>query len=157
MKLLATLLLATIGAAQNYLPPASTPGALNPAVTQGNIRSTICKPGWTATIRPSARYTNKLKGVQMLALRLKGSPKDFEEDHLISLEIGGNPTAPANLWPEPWPEARLKDVVETNLKRQVCSGAITLRTAQDAIRKDWTVTYLQITGKSVQAALAARK
>ena len=156
MKLL-TLLLATIGAAQNYLPPASTPGTINPAVTQGNIRSTICKPGWTATIRPSARYTNKLKVVQMRALGLKGNPRDFEEDHLVSLEIGGNPTDTANLWPESWPAARLKDVVETDLKRQVCTGAITLKAAQDAIRKDWTVIYLQITGKSVQATLAGKK
>jgi hypothetical protein len=42
----------------------------------------------------------------------------YEEDHLISLEIGGAPSAEANLWPEPYngPEgARVKDVVENKL------------------------------------------
>ena len=32
--------------------PRRTPGVLNPDVTQANIRSTICKHGWTSTIRP---------------------------------------------------------------------------------------------------------
>ena len=30
---------------------------------------------------------------------------DYQEDHLISLELGGNPTDPRNLWPEPYPRA----------------------------------------------------
>lgn len=153
---LATLLLASASMAQKYLPPASTPGAINAKVTQANIRSTICAAGWTKTIRPGSRYTNKLKIAQMKELGLTGTPKDFEEDHFVSLEIGGNPTDPANLWPQPWPEARLKDVTETYLKRQVCSGAVTLKAAQNAIRRDWTVIYLRISGKSVQAALAAK-
>ena len=34
-----------------------------------------------------------------------GSPSDYQEDHLISLELGGNPTDPRNLWPEPYPRA----------------------------------------------------
>jgi hypothetical protein len=28
------------------------------------------------------------------------SPKDYEEDHLISREIGGDGSDPKNLWPE---------------------------------------------------------
>ena len=32
--------------------PVRTPGVLNPDVTQANIRSTICRHGWTSTIRP---------------------------------------------------------------------------------------------------------
>jgi len=41
--------------------PVRTPGVLNPDVTQGNIRSTVCKSGWTTTIRPPVSYTNALK------------------------------------------------------------------------------------------------
>ena len=41
--------------------PMLTPGALNPDVTQVNIHSTICVPGWTATIRPPPDYTDALK------------------------------------------------------------------------------------------------
>lgn len=139
-----------------YLPPTQTPGVVNPLVTQDNIQQTICAPGWTKTIRPKATYTNKLKASQMQALGITGQPSAFEEDHLISLEIGGHPTDPANLWPQPWPEARLKDVVETNLKRRVCSGAIPLADAQAAIVRDWRVLYLEITGKTVAEALAAK-
>ncbi len=32
-----------------------TPGAVNPAVTQSTIDSTICRSGWTATVRNDAR------------------------------------------------------------------------------------------------------
>src|SRR5262249_52310431 len=37
--------------------PVRTPGVLNPNVTQANIRSTICRHGWTATIPPPVPYT----------------------------------------------------------------------------------------------------
>lgn len=40
-----------------------TPGALNPAVTQATIYSTICTRGYTRTIRPPERYTERLKRV----------------------------------------------------------------------------------------------
>src|SRR5438552_14002363 len=38
--------------------PLRTPGVLNLDVTQANIRSTICRHGWTATIRPPVGYPN---------------------------------------------------------------------------------------------------
>src|SRR3954469_26009241 len=41
------------------------PGATNPKVTQANIKTTICKSGWTDTIRPPTSYTTALKKVQM--------------------------------------------------------------------------------------------
>src|SRR6185437_10688071 len=85
--------------------PVRTPGVLNPGVTQANIRSTICRHGWTATIRPPVDYTNALKRRQMRQYGETGSLSDFQEDHLISLELGGNPTDPRNLWPEPYPRA----------------------------------------------------
>jgi hypothetical protein len=40
--------------------PVSTPGVVNPDVTQANIGSTICRHGWTRTIRPPVEYTNAL-------------------------------------------------------------------------------------------------
>ena len=81
--------------------PVRTPGVLNPDVTQANIRSTICRRGWTDTIRPPVDYTNALKSRQMRQYGETGSLSDYQEDHLISLELGGNPTDPRNLWPEP--------------------------------------------------------
>jgi hypothetical protein len=110
--------------------PVRTPGVLNPDVTQANIRSTICRRGWTATIRPPTDYTNALKRKQMRQYREEGSLSDFQEDHLISLELGGNATDPRNLWPEPYPRASEVDRIENDLNAQVCAGQLTLAQAQ---------------------------
>jgi hypothetical protein len=110
--------------------PVRTPGVLNPDVTQANIRSTICRHGWTATIRPPVDYTNALKRRQMRQYGETGSLSDYQEDHLISLELGGNPTDPRNLWPEPYPRASDVDKIENELNDQVCSGELTLAEAQ---------------------------
>jgi hypothetical protein len=107
-----------------------TPGVLNPDVTQANIRSTICRHGWTATIRPPVDYTNALKRRQMRQYGETGSLSDYQEDHLISLELGGNPTDPRNLWPEPYPRASEVDRMENDLNAQVCSGQLSLAQAQ---------------------------
>lgn len=122
------------------LPDSSrTPGAANPAVTQADIGTTICVAGWTATIRPPESYTNALKREQLAsgyAYRGDMNPADYEEDHFIPLEIGGAPSDVRNLWPEPYAGsqgARVKDVVENRLHREVCDGAISLAAARQEI------------------------
>ena len=110
--------------------PARTPGVLNPDVTQANIRSTVCRHGWTATIRPPTEYTNQLKRKQIRQYGETGSLSDYQEDHLISLELGGDPTDPRNLWPEPYPRAAEVDKIENELNAEVCSGQLTLSQAQ---------------------------
>ena len=110
--------------------PTRTPGVLNAAVTQSTIRATICKRGWTRTVRPPVDYTNALKRKQMRMYDEHGPPSAYQEDHLISLELGGDPTDPRNLWPEPYPRASAVDQVENELNAQVCSGDLTLAAAQ---------------------------
>jgi hypothetical protein len=107
-----------------------TPGILNPGVTQATIRATICKSGWTRTVRPPTDYTNALKRKQMRLYDEHGPPSAYQEDHLISLELGGDPTDPRNLWPEPYPRASAVDKIENELNGQVCSGALSLAAAQ---------------------------
>jgi len=107
-----------------------TPGVVNPAVTPATLRSTVCHKGWTATVRPPTSYTNALKLRQLRARGLRGPPSAYQEDHLISLELGGNPTDPRNLWPEPYPRAAEVDKLENELNDRLCSGAITLDEAQ---------------------------
>jgi hypothetical protein len=109
---------------------ARTPGVVNPNVTQRNIASTICKHAWTRTIRPPTDYTNALKMKQMREYGVGGSPSDFQEDHLISLELGGHPTDARNLWPEPYPRAAEVDSIENELNAKVCSGEMSLDDAQ---------------------------
>jgi hypothetical protein len=110
--------------------PTRTPGVLNAEVTQSTIVSTICKHGWTATVRPPTSYTSSLKAKQMADYGEAGSPSAYQEDHLISLELGGDPTDPRNLWPEPYPRASQVDRIENDLNAQVCSGALSLTDAQ---------------------------
>ncbi len=162
-------------AAVGWLPgepnPALTPGALNPDVTQATISSTICVSGWTATIRPSSSYTTNLK-IQQIAQYgyTDTSTADYEEDHLISLELGGAPRDPANLWPEPYTDAlpdgrdtgaRVKDTFESALKRQVCAGEITLAQAQAQIGDHWVHAFygipLAVGASSPPAATATPK
>ena len=122
------------GGATNAFPVIAdaslTPGALNPDVTQKTIASTICVRGWTRTVRPSSAYTAQLKVEQMAQYGLTGSPSGYQEDHLISLELGGHPTDPRNLWPEPYPRATEVDRIENELNEKVCSGDLTLAEAQ---------------------------
>lgn len=109
-------------------------GAVNPAVTQDNIYTTICVAGWTRTVRPPVGYTNRLKRRQMADRGLPGDPHDYEEDHLIPLAVGGHPSDPANLWPQPWPAARAKDTDERRVHALVCSGRWSLQRGQDFFR-----------------------
>lgn len=118
-------------------PPPQTPGAIDPNVTQANIDSTICVPGYTRTVRPPVKYTSHLKRVRMTEYNLAGRVSDYELDHMVPLELGGCPDCDANLWMEPWPDAREKDRVENYLHREVCAGRMPLAEAQQRIMNDW--------------------
>ena len=120
--------------------PVRTPGVVNPNVTQANIRSTVCKTGWTSTIRPPVSYTDALKIKQMKQYGETGSPSDYQEDHLISLEMGGSPTDARNLWPEPYPRASQMDQIENQLNSEICDGQLTLAQAQE---KEDTIKHSQ--------------
>lgn len=70
--------------------PSRTPGAINPVVTQANIHATICVRGWTKTVRPPEDYTYRLKREQLRAWDyVDQQTRDYEEDHLIPLALGG--------------------------------------------------------------------
>ena len=80
--------------------PVRTPGEINPDVTQANLQSTVCVRGWTKSVRPPAYYTNRLKKLQIWQYGYADTnPRDYEEDHLIPLSVGGSTTDPRNLWP----------------------------------------------------------
>lgn len=121
--------------------PALTPGAINPDVTQQNIKQTVCVRGYTKTIRPPSNFTNKLKKRQLLEYGYADrNPKHYEEDHLIALSIGGAPYDPRNLWPEPriseW-DAKKKDRLEFVLYKMVCAKEISLDEAQHEMATNW--------------------
>lgn len=105
-------------------------GRLNPAVTPATIHQTVCVPGWTAKIRPPASYTNALKRAQLPA---GADLSKYEEDHLMPLSLGGAPRDPKNLRPILWSRAKLDDVWEARLHRELCAGKVTLSLAQAQI------------------------
>jgi len=117
-----------------------TPGVVDPAVTQANLKTTICRAGYTATVRPPVDYTDGLKKWQIGLYGEPGTAAEYEEDHLIPLELGGSPRDPKNLWPEPrniYHGASEKDVVENGLNALVCDGQMTLADAQSRIAANW--------------------
>ena len=116
--------------------PRCTPGSIDPDVTQADIRSTICKRGWTATVRPPESQTERFK--YDVAYPAYGTPRSerSELDHLVPLELGGSNDA-TNLWPEYPPTPNPKDKVEDALNAAVCEGRVSLAAAQDAIAADW--------------------
>lgn len=138
------LITAPVGPEYAYPSRDLTPGAIDRSITEDNIQSTICVPGYTKRVRPPERITNRLKRQIMAAYGRSGDLRDYELDHFIPLELGGCADCVTNLWPEaynPAPGAKQKDRVENALHRQVCSGEITLKEAQDAIRNDWVKGY----------------
>ena len=102
-------------------------GLPDPTCTPGGVRTTevdsICHGGGTKRYRPPSSYTDALKRRQLVAYGYADTnPADYEEDHLIPLELGGSGSDETNLWPE----ARKgknnsfeKDKVENWLHRQI--------------------------------------
>ena len=121
----------------------------NPQLTPGIFDSTatvdtICKKGYTATVR---HVTDKQKDEVFKEYGLERSGS-YEVDHLISLELGGSNDT-RNLWPESYYGmwgARVKDTLENRLHTLVCDGKMSLREAQVGISTNWIETYKNVIG-----------
>jgi hypothetical protein len=135
------------------LPDSScTPGELNQRVSQSNIHSTICVPGWSKLERDKyapQSYTNPLKTGLMKSYSLDPADRgNYELDHLIAIEDGGDPHSVNNLWPQPRKatgiqhSAEMKDGFEHYLHRQVCDEHISLSHAQSELSQDWIANSL---------------
>ena len=118
---------------------------LNADVRQDTISSTICVAGYTASIRPSTRYTQGVKFKLMQAQSIpRADASGYELDHRIPLALGGHPRALANLMLQPWEGergAKKKDRLERAMQRMVCNGTLALDQARDAIFSDWEAAY----------------
>ncbi|SPM43608.1 hypothetical protein MNAB215_5834 [Mycobacterium numidiamassiliense] len=123
---------------QTLPDPICTPSAISPKVTQDTLATTICRTGYTKSIRPPASITEIEKRENAPAYDYTGSLKDTEYDHLVPLELGGDPNDPRNLWIEPGASPNPKDGVESRLHELVCEGRVPLDGAQEAIATDWT-------------------
>ena len=116
---------------------ACTPGAIFSTATVQQI----CKSGYASSVRnvPSSEKDQVYAEYGIT----HHSAGQYEVDHLVSLELGGSNDI-ANLWPEaasPTPGFHQKDQVENYLHDQVCSGAISLKDAQNEIATNWLTIY----------------
>ncbi len=128
--------------------PRCTPGAIRAGVSL----ATIGTFGYSQSVRPPESYTEALKFAQMRAYDLPGRARDYEEDHLVPLSIGGAPRDPRNLWPEPRNgpnNAEQKDQLESWVARNACAGHIPLGTLQHWMATDWTALYRAAGGERV--------
>jgi hypothetical protein len=116
-------------------------------VSQANLATTICHHGYTAAVRPPETVTEPEKIASAAAYSYAGPLHTAEYDHLIPLELGGDPNDAANLWVQPndRPGATTtfnsKDKLENTLNRLVCSGVMLLATARYAIATNWVAAY----------------
>jgi hypothetical protein len=104
-----------------------TPGATNPVVTQSNVGSTICRPGYTKTVRNVSTLVKHAVDAEYGIPR--SAQRNYVIDHLIPLEVGGG-NDPKNLWPEAKADAKVKDQLEAQMHAAVCNGSMTLADAQ---------------------------
>jgi 5-methylcytosine-specific restriction endonuclease McrA len=111
-------------------------------VTQANIRSTICRAGWSTKERerylPGSRAATVKRRMLVVYGKYAGpSLASYELDHLVPISLGGSPDDPGNLWVEAPPSPNPKDRVEWWALTEVCAGRVTLAAAQAAMVGDW--------------------
>jgi len=121
--------------------PRCTPGAIDPAVTQAALSTTICRSGYSESVRPPESITEPEKRASLHSYGDHGWLHAYEYDHFVSLELGGARNDARNLWPEPGGSPNVKDALENRLRVRVCAGAMSLAAAQLAIASDWVAAY----------------
>lgn len=143
-----------------YLPdPKITPGVLNPAVTQENLKTTVCVGGWSSKQRPSVSWTAPRERESIKQYGYEDTnPSNFEYDHRVPISLSGAPRDTANLWPQKLTgeyNALMKDRLEYRVYRDLCAGKVTLKQAQDIFLGDWTKAYdrLELTFGSMEEAI----
>jgi hypothetical protein len=124
--------------------PRCTPGAIDPTVTQGDIGRTVCRSGYTETVRPPESVTETEKRASLRAYGDHHPLHYYEYDHLVSLELGGARNDARNLWPEPGASPNPKDSLEDRLHTRVCDGDMSLAAAQLAIARNWVAAYRRL-------------
>ncbi len=153
LLLLALTLIASTAQAADLPDSNLTPGATDPEVTEGNIKESICKSThftWTEGHAPPASFLQSIAQEQIKQYGYQDTNiNHYQMDHLIPLSLGGHPTDPKNIWPQPliakW-SARRKDYLEEVLHDKVCKGEIGLKAAQDLFRTNWIEAYKKYIG-----------
>jgi hypothetical protein len=111
--------------------PGTTPGATFPDVTT----TQLCDVAYSHGVR-NPSYDDKARAFALYGVSLRERDQ-YLADRLIPVSLGGS-NAMTNLWPQPYSGGALdKDLLESHLRRLVCTGRVPLAEAQRAIAKDW--------------------
>jgi hypothetical protein len=123
---------------------ACSPGAYYSKLTKRIICAPAFRTGDVRNVPQSEKFA--VEREYGLEPRLYGRTPEI--DHSVSLELGGSNDI-ANLFPEranAHPGYRAKDKLENALADRVCSGAISLRAAQNGIAAYWQRLYRKVFG-----------
>lgn len=125
-----------------------TPGALNPAVTQATLSTTICSSGFYAANQPSQAFSSAGKAAAMVLYASPGPASNYVYNPSISIELGGSNSATTNFWPMPTAYGVVGDkkVLSSTLHGLVCAGTLPLATAQSAMATNWVAAYVKYVG-----------
>jgi hypothetical protein len=120
---------------------------VTPGVTFHVTVATICRSGYSTSVRDVPQSEkNQVYAEYGITHHTAGQ---YEIDHLISLELGGS-NAIGNLWPElndhPHGYLNSKDILENRLHALLCTGEVSLHSAQTLIASNWVTTYHQFLG-----------
>lgn len=123
---------------------ACTPGSIRSDIDPTHLELTVCKPNWSATVRPPTTETNRSKTAAMASYGVPVSQRPVTElDHLVPLELGGG-NSTTNLWPEVSDKPgrgfrNSKDAVEDEVHSWVCHGnQAQWSVAVSAFASNWT-------------------
>jgi hypothetical protein len=133
----ATVVIGLPSLASAQLPSIETPGA------KSNVSETeVCAADFASSQKPVSPWQI---GQALSRYGKRLDDKSVQIDHLIPVSLGGT-NDPDNLWPQPvqreW-GPQTKDELEAKLLKMVCDKKISLKAAQDAIKKDWVKAYKQ--------------
>ena len=131
-----------------------TPGA----VTSATDTSRICPHVDPALEAARPTSAEKAQVYAAYGLSYPQPSGEYELDHLVPIELGGQPDSAANEFPErnDTPDPAMiakwhlspafvhnsKDILEDTLHYLVCSGRVPLNVAQQAIASDWRAAYV---------------
>jgi len=124
-----------------YSAPLPDP-RLTPGATQTMTLADLCSSPHDQVVR---RVPKRLREEVFREYDMAGAPAgDYEVDHLVTPGLGGSDDI-RNLWPEPqyhtqW-NSYVKDQLEDHLHQLVCSGQLSLVTAQKDISNNWISAY----------------
>jgi hypothetical protein len=105
-------------------------------VVWGDERDQLCRPGYATSVRPSLEVSQRLKLALCSQHHIADCHHGWILDHIIPLELGGDPVADSNLQLQTFAAAHAKDLVENETRRQYCAGKITLEQAQSRFHRD---------------------